>query len=313
MGVFTLMKLPATEIQLPVPASAILREISPWLSSGVPRHGLYVSGPIQTLGIVGSKSSFEGASPFFGYQEPLKNEELFKNSPALRQFLDELKSPILKARILTMGPGAEVKMHRDPWLNPEFGVIRINVPLIVTPESYLNIEGKKLYPKPGQAWFIDTSFMHGANNPSKSAYRSHLVLDVGLTPYLHSLFPKDFWMEKSGQVESFSSPGELPSILDSKKKALIPESLLPLANPGAKETECEFFIENRQVHMKFKDHKVLLQRADDGAYFPKFVGPGFKYFFDSKSLRIALRGAIVENASGQHSITHVNYETNYLR
>ena len=126
----------------------------------------------------------------------LKNEyrhPALKACPAIDGAIAALPSRPLDACLKLLGPGGFVHEHRDITGASPMGAVRLIVPIVTDPDVEFEVNGKRLFLRPGEAWFLDTSYRHRVANKSLVP-RVHLVVSLELGPSLRALLPRpDVW------------------------------------------------------------------------------------------------------------------------
>ena len=111
-----------------------------------------------------------------------------------KEVIDSFKAPVLTARILRLGPGAEIKPHRDHELGYEDGNFRLHIPIITNPDVQFVLDGIELTMLAGECWYTNVNYVHSVKN-SGEVNRVHLVIDVKRNEWSDRLFfslvPKD--------------------------------------------------------------------------------------------------------------------------
>jgi hypothetical protein len=176
--------LPAA-IRLPwtFPAAALADEVGAIAEDGWEPHfntGIY-AGEWSTATL---RAPVGGVGSFAGYPDPTATHfaptELLARCPASAAVLDAIPAPLQSARFLRLGPGSEIREHRDPGLGHAHGEARLHVGVTTAPEAELVVDGVVLAIRPGECWYIDASRRHGARNPGRGS-RVHLVVDCTLS------------------------------------------------------------------------------------------------------------------------------------
>ncbi|HEY0797712.1 MAG TPA: aspartyl/asparaginyl beta-hydroxylase domain-containing protein [Candidatus Baltobacteraceae bacterium] len=103
--------------------------------------------------------------------------------PRMREALRALVAPITSLRVLRLGPGAKVREHRDYQIGPEFGEVRVHVPLQTTAAAEFIVGGVALEAAAGECWYVDVTQPHRVANHGERA-RLHLVIDCVLDAWL---------------------------------------------------------------------------------------------------------------------------------
>lgn len=106
--------------------------------------------------------------------------------PATAAVLASLPFPVTSARFLCLGPGAEIRPHRDPGLGAAHGEARLHLALVSGPEVTFSVAGDPVELRPGECWYLDLDREHTAANAG-TAPRLHLVVDAVLDGHLAGL------------------------------------------------------------------------------------------------------------------------------
>jgi hypothetical protein len=109
--------------------------------------------------------------------------------PGVAAFLATLGCPVLSARFLRLGVGAEVTEHRDDRLGYADGEVRLHVPITTDPGVSFRLSGTELAMRPGECWYVDVNEPHAVANHGTGA-RVHLVVDVRLVNWLVEVFQR---------------------------------------------------------------------------------------------------------------------------
>jgi mannose-6-phosphate isomerase-like protein (cupin superfamily) len=128
-----------------------------------------------------------GVGSFAGYPDPTATgfaaTDLLAACPAAAAVLDAIPAPLQSARFLRLGPGAEIREHRDHMLGHAHGEVRLHVGVTTAPGAVLVVDGAVVPVRPGECWYVDASRPHGARNPGDGS-RVHLVVDCDLSSEL---------------------------------------------------------------------------------------------------------------------------------
>nr|WP_296074678.1 aspartyl/asparaginyl beta-hydroxylase domain-containing protein [uncultured Actinoplanes sp.] len=111
--------------------------------------------------------------------------------PYHAEVLRSIPAPMFSARLMGLGPGAQLHLHRDGKWTYRFGIVRLHVPIVTNPGCVLYVEGEEFHWDAGRLWYADFDREHYARN-SGSERRIHLVVDCLPTRELMELFPEDF-------------------------------------------------------------------------------------------------------------------------
>lgn len=112
---------------------------------------------------------------------------LLKKCLYFKKVIKSFKSPILSARLLRLGVGAEIKPHRDHELGYENDNFRLHIPIITNKEVKFILDETNLKMLPGQCWYTNVNYIHSVRNEGKSD-RVHLVIDFERNEWSDNLF-----------------------------------------------------------------------------------------------------------------------------
>jgi len=112
---------------------------------------------------------------------------IIKECHYFKEVIDSFKCPILSARILRLGVGAEIKPHRDHELGYEDGNFRLHIPIVTNPDVQFILDGTAIKMLPGECWYTNVNYVHSVINSGKSD-RVHLVIDGVRNEWSDELF-----------------------------------------------------------------------------------------------------------------------------
>ena len=125
------------------------------------------------------------------YPDPTKTD--FVDLPVLRrcsyiaEILDAFQCPLQVVRLLKLGPGSNIREHRDYNLSYEDGEVRVHIPIQTNDQVEFAVGGKPLPMAPGECWYINFNLPHHIHNRGVTD-RVHLVIDCHRNPWLENLF-----------------------------------------------------------------------------------------------------------------------------
>ncbi len=138
---------------------------------------------------------------------------ILKECSYFKEVIESFKCPILSARLLRLGVGAEIKPHRDYELGYEDGTFRIHVPITTNANVQFVLDGTELTMLPGECWYTNVNHVHAVKNSGKSD-RVHLVIDGQRNEWSDQLF-FSLAPEESFQPEpQHDSPGTIQRIIE---------------------------------------------------------------------------------------------------
>lgn len=112
--------------------------------------------------------------------------EWLKASPAIAALLARFECPLAAVRLMRLGPGSEIKEHRDHDLSADFGVARLHVPLTTSPQVEFLVNRAPVSMVPGECWYLRLADPHAVVNRGETA-RVHLVIDAEVNDWLADL------------------------------------------------------------------------------------------------------------------------------
>jgi hypothetical protein len=106
--------------------------------------------------------------------------------PYAREVMAAFQCDKESARFLKLGPGAEIKPHRDYKLSFEEGVARIHMPVKTSEQVEFYLQDRRLDMSEGEAWYINFNLQHSVLNPGTDD-RIHLVIDLVVNDWLREV------------------------------------------------------------------------------------------------------------------------------
>ena len=144
---------------------------------------------------------------------------LLKKCNYFKEVIDSFKCPILTARLLRLGVGAEIKPHSDHELGYEDGSFRLHIPILTNEKVEFILDGTRLTMLPGECWYTNVNYLHSVKNSGQSD-RVHLVIDGERNEWSDRLFfsmaPEESFMPTT---EKDQSPEEILKIIEELKRS----------------------------------------------------------------------------------------------
>lgn len=112
-----------------------------------------------------------------------------EHTPYLKRIIEDLPGRVNCARLFTLIPGGDFARHVDPGVGIAYGFMRFHIPITTNPQSILCFEGEEITWQPGGLYFADFLEPHWGYNKG-NANRTHLLVDIELSPALLELFPE---------------------------------------------------------------------------------------------------------------------------
>lgn len=107
-------------------------------------------------------------------------------SPAIAALLARFECPLASVRLMRLGPGSEIKEHKDHDLSAHFGVARLHVPLTTSAQVEFLVNRQPVNMIPGECWYLRLADPHAVVNRGTSN-RIHLVIDAEVNDWLADL------------------------------------------------------------------------------------------------------------------------------
>ncbi len=107
-------------------------------------------------------------------------------SPAITALLARFECPLAAVRLMRLGPGSEIKEHRDHDLSADFGMARLHVPLTTSPAVEFLVNRTPVAMEPGECWYLRLADPHAVVNRG-AGDRVHLVIDAEVNVWLAAL------------------------------------------------------------------------------------------------------------------------------
>jgi hypothetical protein len=121
------------------------------------------------------------------YADPMCQE--FADTPLLKdlqyfpKILASIHCPLQSVRLMKLSPGSQIKEHRDLDLDLDSGSARLHIPIQTNEGVDFRLNGVTVPLQEGECWYLRLSDPHSVTNRGQSD-RIHLVIDVGVTPWL---------------------------------------------------------------------------------------------------------------------------------
>lgn len=146
-----------------------------------------VIGPHQRVQWTGiALRSKDGRPASLGVGTKYYDTELMSELHYMRGFLDVVRSPLRRVRLLSLHPHQAIGWHVDPSPPGDETHVRLHLPILSSPKSLIEFEHGSYHLSVGHLWFIDVSQRHRALNMDESR-RVHLVIDCVMDDWLGGL------------------------------------------------------------------------------------------------------------------------------
>ena len=112
--------------------------------------------------------------------------EFLAACPAFRAVLDAIPAELTAARLMRLGPGSEIREHRDEDLAAEHGMVRLHAPVLTNSNVDFRVNGRRVDMAAGELWYLRLADPHRVTNAG-TCPRVHLVVDCVLGAELAAL------------------------------------------------------------------------------------------------------------------------------
>lgn len=125
------------------------------------------------------------------FPDPLAKAK-FEDTQAMRRMsyipaaLDRIPCAKTSVRLLKLAAGSNIRRHRDYYLGPEDGEVRLHVPIVTNPDVDFVLDDERVPMAEGELWFLNFNKYHSVDNRS-SVDRIHLVIDCVVNDWLRQL------------------------------------------------------------------------------------------------------------------------------
>lgn len=148
------------------------------------------------------------ASNIFAFQNDnntILETPIMSNCKYFKEVISSFKCPILSARLLRLGVGAEIKPHRDYELGYEDGHFRLHIPIVTNNKVQFILNDEQLKMLPGECWYTNVNYIHSVTNKGNED-RIHLVIDAERNEWSDALFfslaPKESFQPIQKEIDS---------------------------------------------------------------------------------------------------------------
>ena len=108
---------------------------------------------------------------------------LLARAQSFQKVLARFSCPLLSVRLMRLGPGSQIKPHRDLDLDADIGIARLHVPILTGPEVEFRLNGTPVAMRPGECWYLRLSEEHSVVN-NGTVDRVHIVIDAEVNDWL---------------------------------------------------------------------------------------------------------------------------------
>lgn len=106
--------------------------------------------------------------------------------PAFAAVLAAMPGRVGAARLMRLSAGSVIREHRDADLAPEYGTVRLHIPIATNRDVDFRLNGVRVAMAVGETWYLRLADPHSVVNGG-AGDRVHLVIDAGLDARLASL------------------------------------------------------------------------------------------------------------------------------
>lgn len=100
--------------------------------------------------------------------------------------LDAIPCTKNSVRLLKLAAGSSIRRHRDYYLGPEDGEVRLHVPVRTHADVEFVLDDERVPMAEGELWFLNFNHYHSVDNRSP-VDRIHLVIDCVVNDWLRQL------------------------------------------------------------------------------------------------------------------------------
>jgi len=154
------------------------------------------------------KQNYEGSWSVIPLRAPVGEKHLIRmiySDPSCREFTDTpfllacpyfqevlaaFRAPLAAVRLMKLAPGSIIKEHTDYNLTPEYGTIRLHIPVITNPGVEFHLNRKLVAMKPGECWYLRLSDPHSVANHGETD-RVHMVIDAEVNEWVEHLLSQE--------------------------------------------------------------------------------------------------------------------------
>lgn len=177
------LRLPLNFDETGLQADLATIPLDQWLSH-YERNDYVGEWGVVALRSVGGK--LENIRPFPGAQMLFEDTAVLAECPNLARAIASFQCPVAAARLLKLGPGGRILEHKDDFLAPEFGEVRLHVPVLTNPGVEFYLDNELVPLQAGETWYLNFSLPHRIDNFGATD-RVHLVIDCNVNDWLSSL------------------------------------------------------------------------------------------------------------------------------
>lgn len=118
--------------------------------------------------------------------------QAFADTEAMRRLryipevLDAIPCAKNSVRLLKLAAGSSIRRHRDYYLGPEDGEVRLHVPVRTNADVEFVLDDRRVPMAQGELWFLNFNKYHSVDNRSAED-RVHLVIDCVVNDWLRRL------------------------------------------------------------------------------------------------------------------------------
>ncbi|WGH76583.1 aspartyl/asparaginyl beta-hydroxylase domain-containing protein [Tenacibaculum tangerinum] len=144
-------------------------------------------GEWKAIPLYASNGDASNIFAFLNHNEAILETPIMKNCSEFKKVINTIQCPILSARLLRLGVGAEIKPHRDYKLGYEDGNFRLHIPIITNNKVQFILNNEKLCMLSGECWYTNVNYIHSVSNYGNED-RVHLVIDFERNEWSDKLF-----------------------------------------------------------------------------------------------------------------------------
>jgi hypothetical protein len=124
------------------------------------------------------------------YSDPACKEfvdtRFLKRCSYFQKVLSTFRCTLNAARLMKLASGSIIKEHSDYTLSPEYGAIRLHIPITTNSDVEFYLNGKRVVMNEGECWYLRLSDPHWVANRGQTD-RVHIVIDAKNNDWIQEL------------------------------------------------------------------------------------------------------------------------------
>jgi hypothetical protein len=124
------------------------------------------------------------------YSDPACKEfvdtPFLKQCPYFQEVLSTFRCTLNAVRLMKLTPRSIIKEHSDYTLAPEYGTLRLHIPVSTNPDVEFYLNSERVIMNVGECWYLRLSDPHSIANRGQTD-RVHLVIDANSNAWIQEL------------------------------------------------------------------------------------------------------------------------------